>query len=85
MRLRWPLVAQLGYESTADEVAQRLARVLARSDQQFIVAEDSGRLVGWVHVELTEYVESGVFAVIGGLVVTARIGGGGPAPHCWRP
>ena len=63
------LVTQLGYESTADDVAQRLARVLSRSDQQFIVAEDAGRLVGWVHVELAEYVESGTFAVIGGLVV----------------
>ena len=63
------LVAQLGYESTADDVAQRLARVLSRPDQQFIVAEDAGRLVGWVHVELAEYVESGTFAVIGGLVV----------------
>ena len=63
------LVTQLGYESTADQVAQRLTRVLARSDQQFIVAEDAGRLVGWVHVQLAEYVESGRFAVIGGLVV----------------
>ena len=50
------LVTQLGYESTSEEVAQRLARVLARSD-------------GWVHVELAEYVESGPFAAIGGLVV----------------
>jgi GNAT superfamily N-acetyltransferase len=63
------LVTQLGYEATSNEVAQRLARVLARSDQQFIVAESAGRLVGWVHVEVAEYVESGMFAVIGGLVV----------------
>ena len=39
------LVAQLGYDSTSDEVVQRLARVLARFDQQFIVAESAGRLV----------------------------------------
>jgi len=63
------LVAQLGYEATPQEVADRLARLLARPDQRFIVAESEGRLVGWVHVELAEYVESGTFAVIGGLVV----------------
>jgi GNAT superfamily N-acetyltransferase len=63
------LITQLGYEATADDVAQRLARVLSRRDQEFIVAEDAGRLVGWVHVEVAEYVESGTFAVIGGLVV----------------
>ena len=63
------LVTQLGYDATPHEVAERLARLLARSDQRLIVAETGGRLLGWVHVELVEYVESGTFAVIGGLVV----------------
>jgi GNAT superfamily N-acetyltransferase len=63
------LVTQLGYDAAPDDVAARLAHVLGRSDQRFIVAEAGGRLVGWVHVELAEYVESGTFAVIGGLVV----------------
>ena len=63
------LVTQLGYEAAPHEVADRLTRLLARSDQQFIVAEADGRLLGWVHVELAVYVESGTFAVIGCLVV----------------
>jgi GNAT superfamily N-acetyltransferase len=63
------LVTQLGYEASPSEVADRLARLLARGDQRFIVAEADGRLLGWVHVELAEYIESGTFAVIGGLVV----------------
>lgn len=63
------LVTQLGYDAAPPDVAARLARVLARSDQRFVVAEAGGRLLGWVHVELAEYVESGTFAVIGGLVV----------------
>ena len=63
------LVTQLGYDSTPQDVEGRLRRVLARSDQRFVVAEADGRLLGWVHVELAEYVESGTFAVIGGLVV----------------
>jgi GNAT superfamily N-acetyltransferase len=63
------LVAQLGYDTTPQDVEGRLRRVLARSDQRFVVAEADGRLLGWVHVELAEYVESGTFGVIGGLVV----------------
>jgi GNAT superfamily N-acetyltransferase len=63
------LITQLGYDAVPPDVAARLARVLARTDQRFIVAEDGGRLLGWVHVQLAEYVESGTFAVIGGLVV----------------
>jgi GNAT superfamily N-acetyltransferase len=63
------LVTQLGYDAAPQDVAARLARLLARADQRFIVAEADGRLLGWVHVALAEYVESGLFAVIGGLVV----------------
>jgi len=63
------LVTQLGYAASPSEVADRLARVLVRSDQRFIVAETDGRLLGWVHVTLAEYVESGAFAEIAGLVV----------------
>jgi GNAT superfamily N-acetyltransferase len=63
------LVLQLGYEASGSAVADRLSRLLARPDQQFIVAEEGNRLLGWVHVQLVEYVESGTFAVIGGLVV----------------
>jgi GNAT superfamily N-acetyltransferase len=63
------LVLQLGYETSGAAVGERLSRLLARPDQQFIVAEDGDRLLGWVHVQIVEYVESGTFAVIGGLVV----------------
>jgi GNAT superfamily N-acetyltransferase len=63
------LTVQLGYETSGDAVADRLTRLLARADQRFVVAEAGGRLVGWVHVQIAEYVESGAFAVIGGLVV----------------
>jgi GNAT superfamily N-acetyltransferase len=63
------LVTQLGYDASSHDVAGRLARLLARSDQRFIVAEDDGRLLGWVHVEQAEDVGFGRFAVIVGLVV----------------
>ena len=63
------LTTQLGYDLTEGDAADRLSRILARDDQQFLVADVSGRAVGWVHVALVEYVDAEAFVVIGGLVV----------------
>jgi GNAT superfamily N-acetyltransferase len=63
------LTTQLGYECDAATVAPRLARLLSRPDQQFVVAERDGRVVGWIHAVVSEYVELDAFVVIGGLVV----------------
>jgi GNAT superfamily N-acetyltransferase len=63
------LTTQLGYDVTEPEAADRLSRILRRSDQQFFVSELHGRSVGWVHVVLAEYVDADAFVVIGGLVV----------------
>jgi len=63
------LTIQLGYEVAPALVAERLVRMMARGDQQFLVAELDGDVVGWVHVAVMEYIETGAFAVIGGLVV----------------
>ncbi len=63
------LATQLGYHAEPSAVVDRLSRVLARNDQQFLVADDRGRPVGWIHMLLAEYVEADAFVVIGGLVV----------------
>ena len=63
------LTVQLGYDATVDQVTERLERLLARRDMCVFVAEEAGRVVGWVHVQIAEYVESEPLAVIGGLVV----------------
>jgi len=63
------LVGQLGYDAAPRDVADRLVRLLARPGQRFIVAEADGRLLGWVHVELADYVDSETYAQIAGLVV----------------
>lgn len=63
------LTTQLGYDADPSVVEVRLARILSRPDQQFFVAELDGRPVGWLHALTAEYVESGAFVVIGGLVV----------------
>jgi GNAT superfamily N-acetyltransferase len=63
------LTAQLGYEVEPSALGDRLSRILTRSDQQFVVAEDESRIVGWLHALVVEYVESQPFVAIGGLVV----------------
>jgi GNAT superfamily N-acetyltransferase len=77
IRSAWPsdaeaiaaLTKQLGYSTEPTAVAGRLSRLLARSDQQLLVADDGGRAIGWIHMAITEYVEADAFVVIGGLVV----------------
>ena len=63
------LTTQLGYDLTKGDAADRLSRILARDDQQFLVADVGGGAVGWVHVVFAEYVDAEAFVVIGGLVV----------------
>jgi GNAT superfamily N-acetyltransferase len=66
------LTKQLGYEVAPSEVAERLSRLLTRDDQQFSIAVLDDQPVGWIHMVVTEYVESGAFVVIGGLVVDRK-------------
>jgi len=63
------LAGQLGYPSSAAQVAARLAEILARPDQAVFVAEVEGQIAGWVHVYACWTVESELYAEIGGLVV----------------
>ncbi len=63
------LTTQLGYEVEPSAVASRLGRVLSRPDHQFFIAECDGRVAGWLHALISEYIELEAFVVIGGLVV----------------
>jgi GNAT superfamily N-acetyltransferase len=73
-----PLCGQLGYPSTAEEVLERLRRILADPLQAVYVAEIEGpRLVGWIHVFPHLTVESDPCAELGGLVVEERHRGRG--------
>lgn len=80
MRLRPPrpddeaalaeLSEQLGYPSGVTQIRARLADILARDDQQVLVAEDAeGRPIGWIHTLVSYRLESDAFAEIAGLVV----------------
>src|SRR5262245_13197851 len=71
------LTLQLGYDVDGAEVAARLARMLARPDHRFLVAELDGRLVGCVHAIVWEFVETGACVVLSGLVVDRSLRGKG--------
>ena len=63
------LTTHLGYDVESAALAERLARVLARSDQRLLLAELDGKAVGWLHAVVFEEIEAAPYAVIAGLVV----------------
>jgi len=64
------LTTQLGYPSTAEEAAERLASLAERpTEHAALVAEEDGNAVGWVHVALVPALAMDLTADIGGLVV----------------
>lgn len=66
------LCTQLGYPTTADEMAARMGVVISAGDRQVFVVEAGDRLLGWVAVELRTTLETGRKAEIIGLVVDAQ-------------
>jgi GNAT superfamily N-acetyltransferase len=64
-----PLLAQLGYEMSEDELAQRVREVLATPDKAVLVAEADGRIAGLVHVFVRPALENPREAVVEALVV----------------
>jgi GNAT superfamily N-acetyltransferase len=67
------LTTQLGYPVSDSTIAARLARMVARSDDCVLVAEDAkGQLLGWIHGFVIQLLESEYRVEIGGLVVDAE-------------
>ena len=72
------LAAQWGYPADAAALRGPLARLLGRLDQSVLVTTDnSGTIVGWIHVGEQDLLESGRRAEILGLVVDANARGQG--------
>jgi len=67
------LTAQLGYDVDAATVRERLERILQRQDHRFMVAEIDGRTVAWLHAVVSDYIETGPFVVVAGLVVDRSV------------
>jgi GNAT superfamily N-acetyltransferase len=66
-----PLLAQLGYELDAEEMAERIDAVTAACDHSLVVAEVAGRVVGLLHVFARPAIENPREAVVEALVVDA--------------
>jgi len=71
------LSGQLGYPSTVTEIATRLEGLAARGNNLVLVAEDAGRVIGWIGVRSDLSLETGPFAEIVGLVVSEHARGKG--------
>jgi GNAT superfamily N-acetyltransferase len=65
------LASELGYPTTALEIAVRLALMLPLSHHHVVVAQGDDGLLGWIAVERRLTLESGERIEIVGLVVSA--------------
>ena len=63
------LSGMFGYEPDVDAHHERLAQLLSRPEHAVWVADDEGRIVGWLHAMLRLSLESPSYAEIAGLVV----------------
>ena len=70
------LAGQLGYPSTASEIAGRMRDLAAEGNTAVFVAEGDGIVTGWIAVGSHLSLESGPFAEIAGLVVDESHRGG---------
>jgi predicted N-acetyltransferase YhbS len=62
------LVAQLGYQRTAQQILDWIAAFDPRSQTAFVACTGT-EVVGWIEVSLEHRLQSAPFAFIGGLVV----------------
>jgi GNAT superfamily N-acetyltransferase len=67
-----PLLAQLGYEMSSAEAAQRVQDVLTTPEHCLLVGEREGRVVGLLHVFARPAIENPREAVVQALVVDQR-------------
>ena len=67
------LAGQLGYSSTAEEIARRLGGMKSSTEHAVFVAQlPGGELAGWIAVFIYRCVETDMRAEVSGLVVDER-------------
>jgi GNAT superfamily N-acetyltransferase len=72
------LVLQLGYPSDLGKTQTAIRAILGSDVGDAFVAEDGGgTIIGWAHVFMVPYIESGPNAELGGLVVDEKYRGAG--------
>jgi GNAT superfamily N-acetyltransferase len=66
-----PLVSELGYSASINEVRSRIADLLgSTSGVVYVAVNCDSKIVGWIHVSIRLTLESGLDAEIVGLVVS---------------
>lgn len=64
------LSAQLGYQSSLDDITFRLRQIFSLSDHAvFVAVNEDNRVIGWIHVFSSPRIGSDSFCEIGGLIV----------------
>lgn len=77
------LSGQLGYETSTEAMAERIAKLGAAGEVQavfvacMIGSELAEQVVGWIDIAITFHLQTEPFALIGGLVVKDGIRGAG--------
>lgn len=67
------LAGELGYPTTTEEMAPRLATLLATPEEHAVlVAEFQGEVVGWIDLAIGTSLATGRYATINGLIVDER-------------
>lgn len=67
------LASELGYPSTADDIARRLPVLLESAEHLVIVAvEESDGVIGWLHAVLRRKLETENFVQVAALVVSTH-------------
>lgn len=68
------LARQLGYESSADEIAGRMAQMSGSPEHAVFVAESAdGKILGWIGLCILRMVEADARVEVSGLVVDERV------------
>lgn len=70
------LTEELGYRQTVKEIKEKVARISIDPEQKIFIAE-ADKTLGWMHVALTEPLESQPFVEIRGIVVSKENRGKG--------
>lgn len=65
------LTEELGYHTTRKEIINKLRRISADSKEEVYVAEFK-TVIGWIHICITEPLESNSFVEIRGIVVNSE-------------
>lgn len=63
------LAAQLGYPDAEEETLNRITLLQQQPNDCLLVATDKDQVIGWLHAVKMNWLETGVFVEIAGLVV----------------